>query len=660
MERALTANELNLFKTRRQLSKWYLAVHRTASLFYSTIAVEPDTHPASALVIDAAFNTGDATLTKKNHTVWIGALPGGSDEGVIRLRGPVNTATSIMPIAESGSGINRYYAGKFVTVVEDFRPMAIMSKYVPAASQWRVDYNVAYESHLEDYGPVIRMGPPVAGIMDDSGTLTASFVGGSTQFPNATISTATWNFPDGQTEARLGTKASPVVKVFNNASPKGAYFDLSVTDSTGSSSISRRLIYCFASKTDPAQVEFATITGGLELGNKATMRVLSGGNTDQFPDGAEILVFEETSYAGTAESIGGNYPFRSNIVYRGWTISDTLNINPFSGDVTFQTQDIQGYLEKTHSKDIFMAYSNPPTGTSEWIEAADLSIDRAAIMWGKYRSTVMEITDFVLASGLPMTGKIAFQDLPKSTLWRQLKANYGQKGVNWHVSADFQGAIYATEDVQISGLSATIPVAMHIEKQDRRDVVQIAHPHFEKNALVELYSVASTAYIGARSPGADAHGYFGGTKVHQRGLVVGEDPVAGQQTLTVWSGNMRAKLNNPYPKVTVPISGYLKLDATPQARVTMSLSATENVRGLEWSNKEFLQTKTTLQYDSMTGLPLTTIELEAVVNGKGGSAITFERIIPMSPQPVPIKGPPRFSGGSLIVFNKTIGTYEYS
>jgi len=659
MQRAITATEKNAFRTRPQRARWYLAVHRPASLFSSRILYTPDTHPASAVFIAAAFNEGDATKTKRNQTVWIGAIPGASDEGTVRLRAPVSTTASIIPIAESGSGLNRYYAGKFVTVMDDFRPFPIMAKYYTNASQWKMDYDIAYESHLENYGPIIRMGPPTAGFLD-GGTLTETFIGGSTQYIDTTHSAATWTFPDSQTEARLGTEASPVTKTFTGASPDGSYFSLETTAADGTSSISRRLIYAFNDRTGPAQVEFTTISGGINSTYKGKLRVTSGGNTDDFPDGAEILIFEEASYAGNATTIGGNYPERNNIVFRGWIVQDTVLKNPFSGDVSFDVVGIDEYLNKTHSKDIFLAYANPPTGASKWIEAQDLSIDRAAVAWGKHRSTVMEITDFVLASGFPMTAKIAFQDLPKSSLWKQISSNYDDRGTAGYVSADMQGNIYATEDVLISGLSNNLPLMYHIEAQDMRDTVTISHPHVAKNALVELYSVASTNYIGARSPGADAHGYFGGTKVHQRGLVAGEDAVAGQQLLTTWSGNLRAKLNNPYPKVTIPLAGNIKLDPVPQARITMSMSATDNVRGLNWNDKQFLPYKISMDYNSTTGLPLATIEMESVVDGKGGSAITFERIVPMRPQPPPIQEVPTFTGGTVVVFSNKVGTRKYS
>ena len=662
--------EIQTFRQRPQRAKWYLAVHKPASLFSSQIAVTPDTYPASAVTIDAGFNVGDATLASKNMTVWIGAFPGGSEEGKVRLREPI-TGT-VVGVAESGCALIRWTAGKFITVVDEFYPWPKLPRYIPSASQWRMDYDESYTDELENYPPVIRMGPPTAGFLD-GGTLSASFVGGSTQYISATPATHEWVFPEGAKSNIIGTEASPIVRAFTGTSPGGSYFTYITTDSNGKSTSGYRLIYTFSDRTGPARVELSEISGGLDKGGyQGTIRATTGANTDEFPDGAEILIFEEASYAGTASTIGGNYPFRTNVVARGWILEDTTTINPFSGDVTFKFATIDGVLDETYSKDIFHQNANPPTGGSEWIEAANLSIDRVAIDWLHNRSTVGAVTDFTLASGIPMTAKIAFQDLPKASLWKQITTNYGDKGTMGYVASDMQGNIYAMEDVQISGLSANLAASrgMAIQTQDRRDVVTIAHPHHDKNALVQLFSVAedeytesdaagAQGYIGARSPGADAYGYFGGTKEHARGLVVSADPAAGQQILTTWAGNMRAKLNSKYPKVIVPMSGNYKFDSVPQKRVTMSLSAVDNVRGIDWTNKSFLPYKTSMSFDAVTGVALTTLEMEETTDGKGGSAITFERIVPMAPQPAPTPPQISFSGGSVIAFNNSLGAYSY-
>jgi hypothetical protein len=293
MRTNFTQNEFNAFRTQSQRSTWYLAVHRPTSVFSSKILTTPVQWPASTVIIDTAFNAGDATLTSKNLTIWVGATAGASDQGKIRLRRPVSG--SVVRVAETGSGLLRYSAGNFLTVIKEFYPWVKHPRFDLSASRWRMDYDEVYTDELEvgTYGPVVVMGPPFAGFLD-GGTVTGSFVGTSTQFIDSTLATAAWEWQGGSTDSKVGAEHDPTVKVFDTASPGGDYFSLGVTDAGGTSQISRRLAFAFTDRTGPAQVEFAEISGGLRDGGySGTLRVLSGANTDQFPDGAEIVIFED-------------------------------------------------------------------------------------------------------------------------------------------------------------------------------------------------------------------------------------------------------------------------------------------------------------------------------------------------------------------------------
>lgn len=672
MRTSFTNNELAAFRARPQRTIYYLAVHQPASLFSSVIDSTPAVHPASALNIDTAFNVGDATLCSKNMTIWIGSIPGASDEGTIRLREPVSG--SVVPIAESGSGINRYYAGKYITIIDQILPWTKHPRFDAAASQWRMDYNENYTNQLTSYGPLVVMGPPLAGFLD-GGTITGSFVGSSTQTVIDAISSQKWEFPGGSTDTALGTEAAPVTAQFTGASPGGKYATLTVTDGVSASHAGKRLVYAFNDRTGPARVKFAEVTGGIRKGGYATtVTAHAGVDTNSFPNGAEILIFEESSYAGMASTIGGNYPFRSNVVMRGWIIADTQMINPFSAEVTFNVETINGLLDKAAAFDVFHIHSNAPdefqpwlsdvtiTGTSQWIRADKLSLDRTMIDLVKHRSNVGEVTDVHLGSGILMEEQIVFQALPMGTLWQQMITNYGEKGTRGYVSSDMHSSIWATEDVQISGGSTSIPILMAIEKRDRADVITIRNTHWDSNAQVRMYGFTDTINsdtcslgmlpVGAESPG-DVQAYWGKRSEHSRGIVV-----PSQKVMTTWSGNWRAKINNNLDNVVVPLAGNLKIDAVPQARVTMSMSSTENPRGFEWNDKTFLPHTTIMQYNNETGTVSTTVQLEASVDGKGGSAITFPDIKTLQPE-VPVNPPPPLFGGAVLVFNSEIGTYKY-
>ena len=235
-------------------------------------------------------------------------------------------------------------------------------------------------------------------------------------------------------------------------------------------------------------------------------------------------------------------------------------------------------------------------------------------------------------AGLAIADNIQFQSLGKSTLFTQLRANYGERGYLGYFASDMQSSLFSFEDAQITGASASVDELMSIVRQDRIDTVQIEREYRDQNAHVQLYAVASVTPLGAESPGV-VMGYFGGTQEISQGLLVDT-----QDNLITWSGNLRAKQNARFKNVTVPLAGNHKIDAVPQTRVTMSLSANENARGLEWNNKDFWINEVTTSYDATAGYVKQTVSMSEIVDGIGGSAITFPRVDDIVPAPAPTPG----------------------
>ncbi len=662
MERVLTATEQDHFRTRPHRVIWRVAVHRPASLFTAPIVTQPVQWPASKLSLDGAVSAGNHTLCKRDMTVWIGTTPGGSDQGVIRLRADMTDA-SAMQIAESGSGLNRYRSSYYATVVNEFRPIARHPRYDRSASQWRMDYNLESGTKYAEgnMGPVPIMGPPEVLILSKGNT--ASYIGGSSYTISNTISTALWEFPDGTTDNDLGTGTSPVTKSFSQTFPRGDYVTLTVTDSSGASEIGKRLIFIYDDETQLSLVEFGEINGELDGGGYTGSFTVKAANAshDYFPEGAEVVIFEEAWYGETKVSIGSNYPEREHIVMRGWIVEDTVKINPFSGEVSFKLEGINGVLKKATSYDVFHAYVSSIAGASDYVEVENMAIDRVAVAFIKDRSTISKVADFRPASTtVTMSVLMNYQDLPESNLWTQLQQNYVDKGTRGILAADAQGAIYGMVDSNLTGGSWALPLQMSIAKGDRRDNITWTSQNFDTNTRTQMYGVmvipggsewrdenTSIIPVGGESPG-NVHGYYGGKTEHARGLVVDT-----QDRIITWSGNWRAMLNSRYQAVNIPLSGYLKIDPIPQARVHITLSAIDNDRGLAWSNKEFFPVKISHHYEKQT--VLTDLQLTEVIDGKGGSAITFPRVDEIIPPPIPSPPPAPVipAPGSIVTFTAT-------
>ena len=630
MKQAWSAADTTLLRTRPQRATWYLAVHKPRIVLSASAIDGISSFPLSAIEITPI--SGVQADVKKGMTLRLGTTIGGSTKGILRVRGGIDSF--ILPVAESGSGLLKGLAtNDVITVMDQYLPWSIHPQYDAAASAWIVDYET-YTSQLDQYGPYVNIGPPVAEFIDPVSGSTATKYWGSNSlnFGDATIDTVSWDFPDGLQSATLGTPGTPVSKQYPDASPSGSYAALTITDTNGVSSIGQRLNFVFDDRTQPYKVSFGEIAGGIRDGGyKTQIRVHGSAVYSDFPDMSEVVIFEEASYGATASTLGGNFAYRSNIVFRGWLDGKTVTMNPFTGDVMFQANTINRMMDRLDSQDVFLISKVSPTitGASGWLGASALTADRSAYNLLKNRSTISTITDFYPAEGLASkTGLMLYSDLARQSLWKQFSKIYREQGNYGFAAADMQSSLFGINDAQITGGSAALPLT-EIAKQDRRDAITIQERDYDENSDVHFLSIASDVKVWTRSPG-DVGAYYGRKKEHSRGMY------ADQHTMTQWVGNWRALLNSKFPKVKIPLSGNIRLDSVPQSRISMSLSATDNVRGYSWDDKEFLPHKTRLVYNSQAGVVLSELEVEEVVQGVGGSAVTFPDITT-----IPTKGDPK-------------------
>ena len=646
MKNAFTSAEIDLLDQKYQAAKWRLAIHNPRHLAYAQIAATPQSYPASVLSI--AGWTGSSQLIQKNSLAWIGTAPHTSDIGTVRIRG--NVTAGVAPIAEAGSGLINFREGTslnyYVTVLEQYLPLSKHVRYDYSASQWRMDYDQVHASQLTTMRPYVNMGAPVVGILS-GGKFTASFVGGDSLFWDSPVSTQIWRFPDGQTvSSLLGTSANPVVMTFSGASPGGSYISLELTNSAGGSAIGRRLIFLYDSYEQAERTWFTPINGGYNQGGfKTSVESVLFKNHVPY-DLNEVVIFENALYGSTNQSIGGNAPYRQNVVMRGF-ITDTLaQINPYAPTVSMTIETIDGVIDLTTAYDVFLV-NETPNGASHWVQMRNLSMDRVAAHILQDRSTISEVADFHPASGVAIDGNIMlYQNLPKGSIWSQLRTNYNERGYKAIISSDMQSSLYAFPDAKVTGGSVNEATVMTIKKGNRAGVPLIRNVAYDRSAQVQLYAVTSDIPLGAESPGG-VIGYFGGRTEIARGLTV-----QNQDQLIAWAGNIRADMNSKFPNVSVPLAGNIRIDPVPQSLARMTLSGVDVALRTEWLNKPFYIENINLQPLQTTNAVLTTVDLAEVTDGKGGSAITFPSTSninfppPPSPPPPIEPPPPPTSGGS--------------
>jgi hypothetical protein len=654
MKHTWSQSELDFVSQKRQRAKWYLAVHKPRTIAAMQIRGLPNNHPVSAIEVELLSAPLEAVTS--GLTVWLGSTDGGSDLGKVRVRRdmvmsyatPITMTppgtTGLLPVMESGSGLINWKEVGYVTVKEERRPWVRHPRYDTAASKWRMDYDQEHTGQLEAYPPLTLMGAPFCGIMNGS-TISASFVGSDSWEGDASIASVQWKFPDGQSASSLGYPADPIIKTFTAASPDGRYYSLALSSTISTSHVGYRLAFVFENEADVPRVAFSEIAGGIESGGYRTQITAYNVGEEDIPKGAEVIIFEAASYGNTACAMGGNAHFRNNIVFRGWVTDEMIMRNPQNGMVTFAAETIDGLLKNTPSYDTFFTKNDHVDDYhGEWIETQSLSIDRAALNLLKWRSSVTDIVDFNRAEGLAESTVILYQDLPKGTLWQQLVSNYKDRGILFDIASDMQSNLHAFDDPNIHGSSGNYYIMPTLSASNTGGTMQIERVFHDQAAMVKLYAVASVTPLGAESPGT-LMGYAGGQVEQTQGLAVNS-----QDQLITWAGNLRAKRNAEFKRVTVPLAGNMRIDAVPRSIVPVTIASDKNARKLSWNSKLFIPNETNVVYNQGRGT-LTNLIMEEVVNGIGGSAITFPPIVKLPP-PTPDDNtpPPGPSVGSDVVY----------
>jgi hypothetical protein len=635
MKRIYTSQELAILRDHPQTTQYFLAVHKPKVIARGILNAVPTTYPGNSLSMTSLVNGLSLNDIKAGMTLYIGSEGTKSDYGTLRVRKDY-VSGSLIEVGIFGSGLINFQSGACLTVVEDYRIWPVDPAYDTASSRWRVD-EVAYTNQTIKYGPQVIMGPAMIGYLDGN-TMQASYVGNLSysHSPGVSITFQRWIFPNGQqSPSALGSSLTPVVVTYVDASPGGAYHSLRVVDGDNNQHTGHRLTFCFGSGVNaPIDCRFEQITGGLTQGGYRTkVYIDEGAASPTIVDGAKVFIFEKSSYGSYGSSIGGNYFARDNIVLAGRVVADSQRIEPFTNSLSFDMESEDGELRRAQGYDVFLESGS---AASDWSMASGLTIDKAAIVLAKYRSTIANVMDFNIAGGIATTNEIPFRDLPAGYLWDELKYNYAaEMGM---VAVDMQGSLWCMLDSQVTGLSANLSNVMSINKADRRDVVTIDHVHRDVNSQYRLYAIQGGINnpIGAESPGARI-GYFGTRQEVSQNLTA-----ISQDQLITWSGNIRARDNNPYKNIVIPLAGNLRIDPVPQSYVTMSLSSTESPRGTNWVNQKIIPTAITLTYSGDNRYATSEIVAETIVNGIGGSAFTFPTagtIISPPPPPPPVGCP---------------------
>ncbi len=632
----LTAGQLTTLRSHPQGMKFYLCCHVPRIMVYcqvnGTVVRGARTIPYNNAGWQPNPSGGNYTFSdvQSNVTLYVGSALYGTELGRVRVRSM--DATNIY-LAENEH--IPWADNLYLEIGDIHEPWSIFPRVVPNAAGddvdiWQ-DYDINYVSQADTCRPVPIMGGPAVGFLSGSpARFTAHFHGSQSYgLDGATIASYAWKFPGGT--PATSTAADPGDVYW---SVSGTYMvQLTITDSNGKIAAGYRMVRVYAGRevstgVDAPYCEFEVsgLEGSWDDGGWSaafTVRDRWGriGPT-YFRDNAEVILFAEGQVpSGSTLPIPGNDALRSNILYRGWIVGESIQKNPSTNEVSFDTTGICGRMELM--EEFSNTFEVPASGgaASKWYELEHMTVDLAVMSNLRWRSTILELTD-VFMTGLT-TKKIMREDFQEGNLYNQCQTL--MDAIVGRICGDKLSTIYMRVDPQVLPTGAernALDTVFTLQDSDwGRDAVSIERIVLDSVSQIDL---AGVYHDGGADPEVNAHPILAlapGTCPRYEGNYERVDGlcVESQSQANQLAGDILDWRNNPFPNITVPMSGaWTPLDVAPPSWILWTIPSTWTKRQIYWTAARFIPRAVEIEIDSQTLVTQVNITLEREADGADG------------------------------------------
>jgi len=390
--------------------------------------------------------------------------------------------------------------------------------------------------------------------------------------------------------------------------------------------------------------DVSSISGDFTSGSWSTSIRIFGSQAAEYSvePGALVILFADDWYAGTKESLGP-IDGAENIVMVGHIADGTVTQDSETGDVTFDVISLAEQASRRENYPVPVTNDDTPT---EWTDAQDLTISRAAWWFTVWHSNLAAITDVyadIQLDGASDTREIAGQDFLAGDLFRASLDNFLQARVVGRVLMDrYERASFVIDrQVQTAGGATTL---FDLDAGDWIGQVQLREINEFPANIVEaggvLYNAGVITPYLSIAPG-NVSGYIG-TNQASNNLAV-----TGQAQLNTLSGDLYAYANNRWPELTLQMAGNWRFgDLWPQEYIDVDLA----LERYTFTNADFLVRGVTFDYDAAQGVLMTTYRCEYETDGPDGVTVPIlDELEPTTGETqTPPEKPPGFDGIALV------------
>lgn len=596
----------------------FFSVFNGASVMTADLTAAP-TLPATDLAI---------SVTAGSHTDVVAGMrfeietSGGSFKGRGRVRFSGTISAANLPIRETSDGAIDIQSGDVVKVYNDF---PLSDKLVEATSDFDPD-GIAYSDQGSNPPPVACSGGPWAGRIADGGTFATITRTGNTSYTvdpdSASGVTHLWTLPTGVAfqAGSVNTDANPVLE----ADPGYYIVDHQVTDTDNGKSVTQHVpIRVHDDDDPPIECIVESLEADADGGWALTLRVFGSVTLTDFHDGALCALWVREHINDSVQSFGAASTGSSHIKMVGYLRREDNDGDARQQRLTFDVISPLARLGELLGLSKVMLREASPDA---WNELKTLTIKRGIVQIAQFYSTLVE-------SGFDFIFHSTFSDANFPALYLQKGDPLGQMreladGRDARIICDRTGRFEVQRRLETLANAdrAAETTTLTIAKQDIVGRPRISREHWQPLELFRARgftagaTVAATVPVFSRWPG-DAPGLGNETQVQEK-LVA--DDVSDHYART---GRRGAAFNQVFvdangvqriaPQMDVALWGSYDVFDLYAEWVQFSLTASDNMRGIDPSDFRWLIRNISVEYQD--GTARVNLTLDAETHGEPGT-----------------------------------------
>jgi hypothetical protein len=335
---------------------------------------------------------------------------------------------------------------------------------------------------------------------------------------------------------------------------------------------------------------------------------------------------------GTLTTPTGTWPYRSEVLFCGYIIGNTIRQNPTDGEVSFRAATVDNLMRNLSQ---FPASLRDMKGPKDWTQAKRLTVDRASSFLWRYRSTLSLMAPIRPSNYTPV---ISRQDFAPTNLYANLEALLGNAWA--HVWCDSQGMVYHGLNYQtmLDSEQAAITTRKTLHKGLWVGTLEIEEVatysrqvnQVKQNGIYYPGEEGKPLPLFSEAPG-DAMKPFG-REDSKEGFIL-----ASQADLNTRCGRKLAEMIQTYPLVR----GTFLNDGSftvAQEIFPAIIEPGDNDRGLSWT-PDLIPRRMNRTYDHALGYFSVEVEFEPSTTGPAGVTVVMP-VDPPEPELPPWDPPP--------------------